>query len=80
MKKNKTEHYSIYDIPISWNSTLHMLKRIEELKDSLRLYAASNSKIPLLTNFEWIVLSGCVRSLEPFEEITKKNLVDLLVQ
>ncbi|KAL7646695.1 UNVERIFIED_CONTAM: hypothetical protein RMT77_001948 [Armadillidium vulgare] len=61
----------IHDTPTRWNSTLYMLKRIEELKESLRLYAASNSKIPLLTNFEWIILSGCVRSLEPFEEITK---------
>jgi len=62
----------IRDTPTRWNSTLHMLKRTEELKESLCLYAASKSKIPFLSNLEWMILSGCVKVLEPYEEITKK--------
>lgn len=64
----------IHDTPTRWSSTLHMLKRMAELKEPLSLYAASNPKVAqnLPTSTEWTVLANCVSTLEPFEEITKR--------
>jgi hypothetical protein len=49
-----------------------MLKRVGDVKESLCLYAAASSKIPLLDNAEWTTLSNCVAAIEPYEEITKR--------
>ena len=62
----------VHDTPTRWNSTLYMLRRTEELKEALCLYAASQSKIPFISNLEWKLLSGSIKLLEPYEEFTKK--------
>lgn len=60
------------DLPTRWKSTLHMLKRTEEIKEPLSVYVAKNSKVPQITNVEWLILSQSVKALEQFEELTKK--------
>lgn len=62
----------LHDTPTRWNSTLHMLKRTEEIKEPLTVYIAKNPKLPQFTDIEWLTLSQSVEALEPFEEITKK--------
>ena len=51
-----------------------MLKRTEELKEAFCLYEVRNSKIPVLSSLSlnWAILSGCVKSLTSYKEITKK--------
>ncbi|XP_071536856.1 zinc finger BED domain-containing protein 4 [Panulirus ornatus] len=62
----------VHDTPTRWNSTLHMLRRTLDIKKSLCLYAATNSKIKRLSTTEWLIMSKCARVLEPFEDITKR--------
>lgn len=62
----------IHDTPTRWNSTLHMLRRTLEIKESVCVYAATNSKIKQLSNTEWLIMHKCVQALQPYEDITKK--------
>ena len=62
----------VHNTPTRWNSTLHMLKRTLEMKESLCLYSATNSKIKQLSNTEWLIMSKCVQVLQPYGDITKK--------
>lgn len=62
----------IYDSPTRWNSTLHMLERMQKLKESLCLYAATHSKVEKVSNREWMLLSKYVKALKPYEEVTKE--------
>lgn len=62
----------LHDSPTQWNSTLHMLKRTEEIKEPLCVYVAKNPSMPQFSNVEWVTLSQCIKALEPFEELTQK--------
>ncbi|XP_040580767.1 zinc finger BED domain-containing protein 4 [Lepeophtheirus salmonis] len=63
----------IHDSSSRWNSTLHMLERIQKMKESLCIYVAThNSKIEPISDREWKLLSKCVMALKPYEEITKQ--------
>jgi hypothetical protein len=62
----------VHDVPTRWNSTLHMMQRIIDLKESLCLFSDENSKIKQLTKADFDLLVKCVRILKPFDEITKR--------
>ncbi|CAB4059527.1 unnamed protein product [Lepeophtheirus salmonis] len=63
----------IHDSSSRWNSTLHMLERVQKMKESLCIYVAThNSKIEPISDREWKLLSKCVMALKPYEEITKQ--------
>lgn len=49
-----------------------MMERIRKLKESLCLYAATHSKVEKISNTEWMLLSKCVKALQPYEEVTKQ--------
>lgn len=48
-----------------------MLKKIQELKESLCVYAATNSKTEQISNSNWKILAKCVKALQPYEKMTK---------
>lgn len=65
-------HRMITDEPTRWNSTLHMLRRLQEQKDAIILLS-SKSDVTLaaeLTNEDWKTLEYAVDILEMFEVAT----------
>lgn len=66
----------IHDTPTRWNNTLHMLNRTLKIKESLCVYAATNSKIKQLSNTEWLIINKYVQALQPYENITRKKNSD----
>lgn len=62
----------IHDSATQWNSTLHMLKRTEEIKEPLCMYLAKNPELPQFSKVELVTLSQCIKALEPFEDLAKQ--------
>lgn len=61
----------LQDSPTRWNSSYHMLERLDCIKDSLSLYA-SNNKIEQFNADDWTLIQELVKVLKPLEDITKK--------
>lgn len=62
----------IQDISTRWNSSYLMIKRIQEQKRPLNIYAADNNNLNILTANQWSLMEPLLTLLQPFEEITKK--------
>lgn len=59
------------DCVTRWNSTFHMLQRINESKEAIiSTLAIMNAPVDLLTQDEWEVVREALSVLEPFEQIT----------
>ena len=61
----------VQDVPIRWNSSLHMLQRMSEINEAVCLYATTNTKVKPLTANDSEILHKCIACLKPFDEITK---------
>lgn len=61
----------IRDSVTRWNSTLHMMQRFLELKESLSVYCADH-KVQQLTNDDFTLLSAAISLLKPFDDITNQ--------
>ena len=55
-----------------WNTTLYMLERMLEIKESITLYATQTGKVPLFSADDWDIIQKLVSTLKPFEELTRK--------
>nr|CAH7753141.1 unnamed protein product [Callosobruchus chinensis] len=53
-----------------WNSSYHMLERLDCIKDSLSLYA-SNNKIEQFNSDDWTLIQDLVKVLKPLDDVTK---------
>lgn len=63
----------IQDISTRWNSSYFMIKRIQEQKRPLNIYAAeADNNLHILTANQWMLMEPLLNLLQPFEEITKK--------
>ncbi|KAH9641237.1 hypothetical protein HF086_003224 [Spodoptera exigua] len=60
----------LQDSPTRWNSSYHMLERLDCIKDSLSLYA-SNNKIEQFNADDWSLIQDLVKVLKPLDDITK---------
>ncbi|XP_022834999.1 zinc finger BED domain-containing protein 4-like [Spodoptera litura] len=60
----------LQDSPTRWNSSYHMLERLDCIKDSLSLYA-SNNKIDQFNADDWTLIQDLVKVLKPLDDITK---------
>ncbi|XP_030764079.1 zinc finger BED domain-containing protein 1-like [Sitophilus oryzae] len=59
------------DVATRWNSCLHMLRRLLEIKDALSVAMASLPNAPdILSANEWKVLEDCVQVLKPAEDMS----------
>lgn len=59
------------DVATRWNSCLHMLRRLIEIKDALSVAMASLPKSPeFLSANEWKIVEDCVQILKPAEDMT----------
>ncbi|XP_072400539.1 E3 SUMO-protein ligase ZBED1-like [Diabrotica undecimpunctata] len=59
------------DVSTRWNSTLIMLARLQEIKDSLSLTVLNLDKCPkTLDSEEWALIADCVNLLKPLELMT----------
>nr|CAH7723754.1 unnamed protein product [Callosobruchus chinensis] len=56
--------------PTRWNSSYHMLERVDCIKDSLSLYA-SNNKIEQFNSDDWTLIQDLVKVLKPLDDVTK---------
>ncbi|MPC34211.1 Zinc finger BED domain-containing protein 4 [Portunus trituberculatus] len=61
----------LQDSPAQWTTTLHMLRRMQEMMVPICVYVANKTQVPQFSNAEWATLSQCVKALEPYEEFTK---------
>ncbi|KAK3854720.1 hypothetical protein Pcinc_038814 [Petrolisthes cinctipes] len=61
----------IQDCITRWNSTLHMLKRVLDLREAIiSTLALLNTPIELLYPHEWDIVKEACTVLEPFEQVT----------
>ncbi|GBP97507.1 Zinc finger BED domain-containing protein 4 [Eumeta japonica] len=60
----------LQDSPTRWNSSYHMLERLDCIKDSLSLYA-SNNKIEQFNADDWTLIQDLVKVLKPLDDVTK---------
>nr|CAH7728839.1 unnamed protein product [Callosobruchus chinensis] len=60
----------LQDSPTRWNSSYHMLERLDCIKDSLSLYA-SNNKIEQFNSDDWTLIQDLVKVLKPLDDVTK---------
>ena len=59
------------DVATRWNSTIYMLKRILEVKDTvISTLALVNASLPTLSLEEWEIVKETVDVVKPFEEVT----------
>ena len=66
------EHRLKQDVTTRWNSTLYMLKSIQEQKMALGAYSTdSNNDVPQLTPNQLDLVSKLITLLTPIEEITQ---------
>ncbi|GBP71383.1 Zinc finger BED domain-containing protein 4 [Eumeta japonica] len=60
----------LQDSPTRWNSSYHMLERLDCIKDSLSLYALNN-KIEQFNADDWTLIQDLVKVLKPLDDVTK---------
>lgn len=63
-------HSIIQAVPTRWNSTLHMLVRMQEQRRALNIYASEHSGFTSLSAEQWNIASNLIDTLSPVEEFT----------
>lgn len=59
------------DVSTRWNSSLHMMERLIEIKDPLSAAITYLPRAPIfLTSLEWELISDCLPLLKPFDVMT----------
>uniref|UniRef100_A0A8C1F800 BED-type domain-containing protein n=2 Tax=Cyprinus carpio TaxID=7962 RepID=A0A8C1F800_CYPCA len=64
------EHRILQACPTRWNSTLHMLQRMQEQKRALTVYSGDFGHFTCPSVEEWDLVEKLINTLEPIEEIT----------
>ncbi|XP_051800344.1 zinc finger BED domain-containing protein 4-like [Acanthochromis polyacanthus] len=64
------EHSIIQAVPTRWNSTLHVLQRMQEQKRALTIYSGEHRGFAALTAEQWDLVSNLIETLLPIEEVT----------
>nr|CAH7735396.1 unnamed protein product [Callosobruchus chinensis] len=70
VKLNQKVLNVLQDSSTRWNSSYHMLERLDCIKDSLSLYA-SNNKIEQFNSDDWTLIQDLVKVLKPLDDVTK---------
>ncbi|XP_056100506.1 zinc finger BED domain-containing protein 4-like [Rhinichthys klamathensis goyatoka] len=63
-------HAIIQAVPTRWNSTLHMLVRMQEQRRALNMYASEHSGFTSLSADQWSIVTNLIETLSPVEEVT----------
>lgn len=63
-------HAIIQAVPTQWNSTLHMLVRMQEQRRALNIYASEHSGFTSLSADQWSIITNLIETLSPVEEVT----------
>lgn len=63
-------HAIIQAVPTRWNSTLHMLVRMQEQRRALNIYTSEHSGFTSLSADQWSIITNLIETLSPVEEVT----------
>ncbi|XP_042578953.1 zinc finger BED domain-containing protein 4-like [Cyprinus carpio] len=63
-------HSIIQAVPTRWNSTLHMLVRMQEQRRAMNIYASEHSGFTSLSADQWSIFSNLIETLSTVEEVT----------